>query len=119
MPAFTVGFALGLIVLGLVTYFATGQASVTSLIPAFFGAALALCGLLALRARLRKHAMHAAAAVALLGAVGALARAVPGLGADGPLRWATVSQLVMGVGLLVYVALAVRSFVRARSRASG
>lgn len=113
MPRLTILFALGLAVLGVVTWLAAGQSSVTALIPAFFAAPLALAGLAARREGWRKHAMHAAALIALLGAGGALSRAIPGVLA-GELRLASVSQLLMGAALLVYLALCVRSFILAR-----
>ena len=113
MPRLTILFALGLAVLGVVTWLAAGQSSITALIPAFFAAPLALAGLAARRETWRKHAMHAAALIALLGAGGALSRAIPGVLA-GELRLASVSQLLMGVALLVYLALCVRSFILAR-----
>ena len=37
MAQTTIGFGIGMILLGVVSYFATGQQSVTALIPAFFG----------------------------------------------------------------------------------
>ena len=66
---------------------------------------LALAGLAARREGWRKHAMHAAA----------LSRAIPAVLA-GELRLASVSQLLMGIGLLAYLALCVRSFILARRR---
>lgn len=113
MPKLTILFALALAVLGVVTWLAAGQSSITALIPAFFAAPLALAGLAARREGWRKHAMHAAALIALLGAGGALSRAIPGVLA-GELRLASVSQLLMGAALLVYLALCVRSFILAR-----
>ena len=74
------------------------------MIPAFFAAPVALAGLAARREGWRKHAMHAALLMALLGAGGALSRAVPAVLA-GELRLASISQLLMGVGLLVCLAL--------------
>jgi hypothetical protein len=63
--------------------------------------------------------MHAAVAVGLVGALAALARGVPAaLGGDAA-RPAVMSQLIMGVLLLVYVALGVRSFVEARKARLG
>src|SRR5947209_20632878 len=67
--------SLLLIVVGVVSYANgtpgdDGKVSPTALIPAFFGAVLAICGLLAFKDNLRKHAMHAAAVVGLLGALG-------------------------------------------------
>ncbi len=117
MPQITIGFALGLVILGLISYFGSGQASVTALIPAFFGAAMLLCGVLALKQSMRKHAMHAAAALALLGALGSLVRAIPALDFSEPLRGAVIAQLVMGVALLIFLALCIRSFMAARKSA--
>jgi hypothetical protein len=59
-----------LIALGVGGYVASGAASVTALIPAFIGAALALLGVLGRREALRRHAMHLAMVVALLAIVG-------------------------------------------------
>ncbi|MEM0955454.1 MAG: hypothetical protein AAGI24_15045 [Pseudomonadota bacterium] len=115
MPQVTLAFAAALIVLGLFSWIAAGQSSITALIPAFFGLGLAVAGFIALKESLRKHAMHLAAVVALLGAIGALMRGIPGiLAADGDLRLATVSQLVMGVAMIVFLVLCVRSFIAAR-----
>ncbi|MEM9529795.1 MAG: hypothetical protein AAGA23_02625 [Pseudomonadota bacterium] len=119
MPIVTLVFAVGLIALGLATWITAGQTSMTALIPAFFGVPLALAGLCALREGWRKHAMHAAAAVALLGAGGALGRAIPSLDFSQPLRMATISQLVMGVALVVFLVLCVRSFIQARRAQAG
>ncbi|MEM1191601.1 MAG: hypothetical protein AAGI72_23920 [Pseudomonadota bacterium] len=68
-------------------------------------------GFLAFRDRLRKHAMHLAATLALLGA---LVRGVPALLSSDELRLATMSQLVMGVAMIVFLILCVRSFIAAR-----
>src|SRR5438034_230558 len=67
-------FGILLIVLGLGGFFGTGAEHGTALIPAYFGTALLILGLLALKDSLRKHAMHVAAMVGLLGVVGALFR---------------------------------------------
>lgn len=114
MPQITIGFALGLIVLGVASYIGSGQASVTALIPAFFGVAMLLCGVVALKQAMRKHAMHAAAALALLGVLGSLGRAIPALDFSQPIRGAVIAQLVMGVALLIFLALCIRSFIAAR-----
>ncbi|MEM6708342.1 MAG: hypothetical protein AAF648_06115 [Pseudomonadota bacterium] len=114
MPQVTLIFSAALIVLGVGTWVAAGQTSVTALIPAFFGIPLAIAGFCALRESWRKHAMHGAAVVALLGALGALGRALPSLDLSEPLRLATASQLAMGAALLVFLVLCVRSFIAAR-----
>jgi hypothetical protein len=62
----------------------------------------------------RKHAMHAAVALALVGLIGTLPRIIPALRAGDIQRPAVVAQIAMAVILLVYVALGVRSFIAAR-----
>lgn len=113
-----------LIVLGVASYLLSGRASVTALIPAFFGLPILVLGWLAIRVTWRRHAMHAAAGLALLGLVGSL-RGVPdtlALLSGGTVErpTAVVVQTVMAVVCLVFVVLAVRSFVEARrSRSRG
>jgi hypothetical protein len=119
MPATTRLFGLLLIVLGVASYVTTGRSSITALIPAFFGAALVICALIARQESARKHAMHAAVALGLLGALAALGRGVPAALAGDASRPAVLSQLAMGVLLLVYVALGVQSFIAARRARTG
>ena len=119
MPGTTRLFGLILIVLGVASYTLTGRTSITAMIPAFFGAALVICALVARKESARKHAMHAAVALGLLGAVAALARGVPAALSGGAGRPAVLSQLAMGVLLLLYVALGVQSFIAARKARMG
>ncbi|HWI19515.1 MAG TPA: hypothetical protein VNT81_17295 [Vicinamibacterales bacterium] len=119
MPGTTRKFGLLLIVLGVASYVTTGMTSLTAMIPAFFGAGLLICALIARNEAARKHAMHAAVAIGLLGALAALGRGVPALMAGGASRPAVISQIAMGVMLLVYVALGVRSFIEARKARLG
>ena len=111
-------FGLVLIVLGVIGYVATGASSPTALIPSALGALLALTGAIARNPAKRKHAMHAAAVIGLLGFLGA-ARGLAKIGAvlsgepvDRPA--AIVAQSVMAVLCLVFVILCVRSFINAR-----
>lgn len=114
MTSTTRTFGLLLIALGAASYLGTGRTSMTALIPAFFGAALVVCAVIARRESARKHAMHAAVAIGLLGGIAALARAVPAA-LDGQAgRPAVLAQLAMGVLLLIYVGLGVQSFIAAR-----
>jgi hypothetical protein len=126
VPVVTVVFGLLLIALGLWGRFGgdwglwaplglpdPGGRSPTALIPTWFGVAFVLLGLLALRERFLKHAMHA---TALLGVIGLLA-------AVGRMAAAGVSKSVPGVstttmaGLcLLFVLLCVNSFIQARRR---
>lgn len=112
-------FGLILIVLGILSYTMTGRTSLTAMIPAFFGAALVMLALVARNEAARKHAMHAAVAIGLLGAIAALARGVPAALAGDAMRPAVLSQLAMGVLLLIYVAMGVQSFMAARRARTG
>jgi hypothetical protein len=114
MPATTrlVGFVL--IAIGLVGYVATGRASVTALIPAFFGAILLVLALVARGESARKHAMHAAVALALVGFLAVIPRLLPALMAGDLMRPAIISQLAMALTLAIYIGLGVKSFIDAR-----
>ena len=117
MPSTTIALGGVLIVLGLAGYFLTGAASLTALIPAAFGLVMTLLGLLARDERKRKHAMHAAVVVALLGFLGSI-RGLLQIGdvVDGTAARpaAVIAQTIMAVLTLGYIVMAVRSFVRAR-----
>ena len=91
------------------------MASITALIPAFFGIPLALCGVVvALNEGLRKHAMHAAAVIGLLGFILPLGRMIPAMiRRTFELNTATQGMIAMSVLSLVFVALCVKSFIDA------
>ena len=114
MPKITIAFGVLLTLLGLGAYLFSGSASWTALIPAFFGLPLVGLGVLAAtKEGARKHAMHAAAAVALIGFVGALMsllRTPAGVRS----AVAVYSQVAMVILTGVFVALCVRSFIAAR-----
>lgn len=115
MARITLIVAVALVLLGMGSWLVSGQSSLTALIPAVFGFVLGLAGIAALRQSLRKVAMHIAALVSLLGAVGSLGRALPSLDFSHSMGLAAVTQLVMGTILLVFLVLCVRSFIRARN----
>lgn len=114
MPSTTRLFGLILIVLGIAGYTMTGRTSLTALIPAFFGAIFVVCALVARKEAARRHAMHAAVALGLIGALASLFRAVPAVMGGGAARPAVLSQIAMAILLIVYVALGVQSFIAAR-----
>jgi uncharacterized membrane protein HdeD (DUF308 family) len=122
MAKVTIGLGLILILLGLGAYFsATGpNPSKTALIPAFFGIPVLVLGVLALKENLRKHAMHAAAALGVLGFLGtasALLKLVTlASGGEVDRPRAVAIQAVMALLCAAFVALCVRSFVNARRR---
>ena len=111
-------FGALLTLLGLAGYFLTGTSSLTALIPAIFGLLLLALGFLARSEPVRKHAMHAAATVALVGCIGAL---IPLVRTPIGLRpaMAVFSQGAMVVLTAVFVALCIRSFGDARRARAG
>lgn len=114
----TISFGVILIVLGIGGYFGSGMASPTALIPAAIGLLLLICGVVARDPNRRKHAMHFAAMVGLLGFFGS-ARGLAKLGAvlaGQPVERqnAVIAQSVMALLMLVFTGLCVRSFIIAR-----
>ena len=121
MPSFTVRVGVLLVIFGVTSYVITGGVSITALIPSVIGALLAICGLVAVRQeRLRPHAMHLAALLALVGVLGTASALLqlPSLiaGAGVPRRPAVVARIGMALILLVYLGFSVKSFVDARVR---
>lgn len=121
MAKISVIFAVLLIALGLVGYFATGAQHATALIPTWFGAALGMSGLLAMSPDegRRKLFMHVNVTLGLLGFIAVGIESIRGYvhakntGIE-PDMIALASKLTMTGLLLVYVILCVRSFVAAR-----
>ena len=113
----TIGFGAALIAVGLFGYFRSGMVSLTALIPAAFGLLLALAGFLARDESRRKHAMHGAAVVGLLG-VSAVIRPAKALAGGADVNLAIVLQLLMAALSAFFVGLCLRSFIAAR-RARG
>ena len=104
-----------LIALGIASYFLTGRASVTALIPAFFGIPLLVLGLLAAaKEQFRMHIMHFAVLLGLLGVGGSFPGVIKLLKNDMERPAAVYAQSVMAVICLVYVVLCIRSFVQVR-----
>ena len=118
MAKITIGLGLVLIVLGLGGYFGTGRESWTALIPALFGLPLALLGVVALKESMRKHAMHVAATIGLLGFAGTVKglMKLPVLLTGGELARpsAVAVQAAMAIVCLLFVVLCVWSFIKAR-----
>jgi hypothetical protein len=127
MAGICLGTSAILILMGIGSYFGSGAVSMTALIPAFFGIPLLLFGLVARseNPKARMHAMHGAAVVGLVGALGGLGMGLPKIPklldhtAERPL--AVIMQIAMGIVCVVFVALCVRSFiaVRRNRRAGG
>jgi hypothetical protein len=129
MPSLSVVFGVVLTALGLVAYFNPEPLGVgkdgtpatpghpSALSPVGVGAILVAAGLVAMAAPgMRKHAMHLAAAVALLGTLGGLVPVI--------LRNFRFEEVAVKVGLgmavlsAIFLALCVNSFVQARKARS-
>ena len=111
-----------LVLIGIVGYGtaepnAEGKISPTALIPAFFGVALVLCGALAFNDKLRKHVMHFAAMIGLLGALGGfmpIIRQISKKGTFDPTAKSAISGELMILACVVFVGMCVNSFIQAR-----
>ena len=118
MAKLTIAYGVIFILMGLYGYFGISSESITALIPAFFGVPMLIFGWLALNEKYLKHAMHGAAVLTLLGFAGT----VSGLfkffkmlgGAELERPAAVTVQAIMAVMCLVFLILAVKSFIDAR-----
>ncbi|MEZ5428014.1 MAG: hypothetical protein R2747_17210 [Pyrinomonadaceae bacterium] len=117
MPSTSVISGALLILLGIIGYvygLTTDYASPTALIPAAFGLLLLIFGLLAQsKETLRKHLMHAAVLIALLGFLASAGRLISKI-SQISLSMAFISQLLMSVICLAFVLLGIKSFIDAR-----
>lgn len=133
----TIICGLILVVIGLIGYTNQpqgGNVSWTALIPSIFGGVIILCGLLAFKEGLRKHVMHFAALLGLLGIAGgfmplfrqageirktaeAAGQAMTFQQAWGQVDWlkpSAISGWSMSLVSFVFLALCIRSFILAR-----
>lgn len=121
MPTTTIVCGVLLILIGIIGYgygMIGGNASPTALIPAVLGLILAILGFAAkAKENLRKHIMHGAVVVGLLGFLGTagsflkISALLSGT-ADRPA--AVVAQLATAVICVIFVLLCVKSFADAR-----
>ncbi len=104
------GFVL--ILWSTVSYFISESKSFTAFIPAGFGLLLAIFGLIAVKEAARKHAMHVAALVGLLGLLGGFGMGLRKVFSEPGL--AAYSQIFLGVVCLIFLIVCIRSFIAAR-----
>lgn len=106
-----------LVAVGVIAYVASGAASPTALIPSGLGALLLVAAVIARNPKLRRHAVHAAMLVAVVGILATftntlrLSEVFAGT-AERPL--AVVASALTCVTLLVYLGFGIASFVQAR-----
>jgi hypothetical protein len=119
MPSTAIACGTLLVLIGILGYIngvMTNHESFTALIPAFVGIVLLVLGIFARKNEgLRKHLMHAAVIIALLGFLASAGRLVSKLGSIS-YSAAVVSQVSMALVCLLFVILAVKSFIDARRR---
>ena len=98
-----------------------GKKSVTALIPAFVGSVLLLCGVVAFNESAKKHAMHAASVVGLLGLLAGAGRGAMGIGKfmsrDPSLNQRSFLFVwLMAILCGIFLFLCVQSFIAAKKR---
>lgn len=117
MPNYAIWIGRLLVAVGIIGYaygMFDGKASLTALIPAIFGIVLMLLGHVSIaKEPLRKHLMHIAVLIGLIGFVLPAWRLISRAG-EFVLSAATASQIAMAVLCLAFVVLSVRSFIAAR-----
>ncbi|HQZ97637.1 MAG TPA: hypothetical protein PLP21_15045 [Pyrinomonadaceae bacterium] len=116
ITAIVCGMLLSMIgIMGYVYGMMNGNASLTALIPFVFGTLLEGLGFAAKSNEgLRKHLMHAAVVIALVGFLMTAGRLLMKM-SELTMSPAVMSQAAMAVVCLAFVILAVRSFIAARS----
>jgi hypothetical protein len=117
MPSAAITSGILLILIGIIGYvygMMGERASLTALIPAAFGALLLILGLLSRSMEnLRKHLMHAAVLIALLGFLIPTYRILSRFG-EFAVNMPNLLQIAMALICLVFVILSVKSFIDAR-----
>ncbi len=114
----TIVYGAALIVIGIVGYFMSGMVSITALIPAFLGILILVSGVLAKKESRRKHFMHVAVVLGLVGFIGTM-DGLPGLismmsGEEVTRSAAVIAKSITALISLIFVIICVKSFVDAR-----
>ncbi|MEZ5305861.1 MAG: hypothetical protein R2684_01815 [Pyrinomonadaceae bacterium] len=117
MPNTAIQFGRLLILIGIIGYAISvidAKQSVTALIPAFFGVVFLALGYAARAYEgMRKHLMHVAVIVALIGFLAVAGRIISKISTI-TISAAFISQLVTALVFLAFIILSVRSFIAAR-----
>lgn len=121
IPKLSINIGILLTLLGILSYILTDFVSITALIPAFFGIVFAGLGFWGKSSEsMRKHTMHAALLLAVLGLGGSfsgLTALIGALSGDMPDRMAAaVSQSIMAVLCVIFLIVGIKSFIDARKQ---
>ena len=120
MAKFSIVFGIILIILGLVSYFGISSESITALIPTFLGIPVLILGWLAMNEKYKKHSMHGAAVLVLLGfggTVGGLIKFFRMIGGEVFERPSAITiQAIMALLCLIFLIFAIKSFIDARRK---
>jgi hypothetical protein len=120
MAKLTIVYGVMFIVMGLYGYFGISSESITALIPTFFGIPMLILGWIGLNEKFLKHTIHIAAVLNLLGFAGTVSglfKFFKMLGGTETARPAAVTvQAIMAVLCVVFLILAVKSFIDVRRK---
>ncbi|MCF7729758.1 MAG: hypothetical protein K9M81_05245 [Chthoniobacterales bacterium] len=118
MPLLSFIFGLLLNLIGLFGFFGTGATHYTALIPCALGLLLIASGLVAQKEHLRRHAMHGAVLISLIGLLGTASAftKIPLLldHAAGDKAPAFVAKIATAILCGLFFLLCLRSFIKAR-----
>jgi hypothetical protein len=122
MAKVSIIFGIILVILGLISYFGISSESITALIPAFLGLPVLFLGFLALNEKYLKHALHGIAVLMFLGfggTAGGLIKFFRMLGGEIFERPTAITiQAIMALICLIFLILAIKSFIDARRKKS-
>jgi len=113
VASIAIGFGVLLSILGGVIFALAEVKSPTALFPTYFGVALIILGVVAKNEKARKHAMHFAALLGLVGLIGGVAMGIKALSGQRP---ATVwgGSFAMAALCGAFLVLCIQSFIAAR-----
>ena len=118
MPTISLIFGFLLNVVGLLGFYGTGATHYTALIPCALGLLLIVSALVARKEHLRRHAMHVAVLVSLIGFLGTASAftKIPLLldHAAGDKTPAFLAKIATALLCILFFILCLRSFVKAR-----
>jgi hypothetical protein len=123
MPGISIATGVLLIAYSCYSFAIAEGAPKTALIPAGFGIGFLICGLIGLKEKFLKHAMHLAAVIGLVGFAGGAILGFPNLPdlvmqriEDPKLLNKARSQNMLALVCLIFVIMCVNSFIQARAR---